>query len=273
MNLTPAIKALAEAGVPDPGRDARRLFDWAYDRGAAAPEAQDRDHPNDLTLEMFEIAMTQRIARKPVSQIIGSRAFWRHDFVVTRDVLDPRPDTETLVELALTEPFDRVADLGTGSGCILLSLLADRPKAQGVGCDLSEAALKVAGINARALGVADRVKLIVSDWFSALQGRYDLIVSNPPYIGVDEMDALAPEVRDHEPRMALTDEGDGLGCYRILAEGVAQYLTPGGRVLVEIGLTQGGAVSDLFRAAGLQKVCVHQDLNGRDRVVSAVSSK
>jgi release factor glutamine methyltransferase len=188
---------------------------------------------------------------------------------VTRDVLDPRPETETLVALALAEPFTRVLDLGTGSGCILVSLLAERHAAQGVGTDVSPAALLIAGENAAWHGVAERVILTPSDWFGDIGGQYDLIVSNPPYIAAHEMAGLSPEVRDHEPRGALTDEADGLTAYRAIAEGAGRFLVPGGRLLVETGPTQGPAVSRLFAGAGLEAVAVHPDLDGRDRVVSA----
>lgn len=263
------IKALTDAGVPDAARDARKLFDWAYQIGQTAPEAQTRDTPNDLTLEMFEIALAQRLARKPVSQIIGRRAFWRHDFTVTPDVLDPRPDTETLVAAALEVPFARVLDLGTGSGCILISLLADRPSARGAGVDLSDAALAVARGNADRLGVADRAEFVRSDWCAGVSGRFDLIVSNPPYIAAEEMAALQPEVRDHEPHMALTDGGDGLSVYRRLAQEAPAHLMPGGWLMVEIGPTQGAAVCAVFQAAGLETVSIRPDLDGRDRVVLA----
>lgn len=270
MNLIPAAKALAKSGVPDPVRDARRLFDWAYDIGGRAPEPQTRDSPNDLTLEMFAIALAERARRKPVSQIIGRRAFWRHDFTVTPDVLDPRPETETLVAAALERPFARVLDLGTGSGCILISLLAERSSATGVGADLSEAALAVAARNAERIGVADRARFLRSDWFSAIGGRFDLIVSNPPYIAEAEMAGLAPEVRDWEPHLALTPGGDGLGAYRAIAAGAGARLMAGGRLLLEIGPAQAAAVSALLVAQGFHAPEVRTDLDGRDRVVIAV---
>lgn len=270
MNLSRAVKALAELGVPDPARDVRRLFDWAYEIGQGAPQAQTRDSPNDLTLEMFSIAMAQRTRRQPVSQIVGKRAFWRFDFAVTPAVLDPRPETETLVATALERPFVRVLDLGTGSGCILISLLADRRMAQGVGVDVSDSALEVARRNAVRLGVSDRAVFLRSDWFSAVSGRFDLIVANPPYIAEDEMAALAPEVRDWEPRAALTPGGDGLNAYRAIAAGAGARLMAGGRLILEIGPTQAGAVADLLLAQGFSTPEVRRDLDGRDRVVIAV---
>lgn len=252
MTLSEAIQRLQDAGVPDPTGDARRLHRAASD-GAA-----------------FRAAIEKRARRIPVSHILGFRAFWKHDFKVNAQVLDPRPDTETLVELALARPFSRVLDLGTGSGCILISLLAERPEATGVGTDISETAVLIAGENAVRARVADRLVLPLSDWFDDVGGRFDLIVSNPPYIAAAEMAGLAPEVRDHEPRVALTDEADGLTAYRIIAANAPNHLTPGGRLLVEIGPTQGPAVLALFRNAGFAAVQVHPDLNGRDRVVSGV---
>ena len=250
-----AIAKLRAAGVADPARDVRRLRRWAE---------------NDAT---FEQAVADRARRVPLSQIVGTRAFWSSEFRVTSDVLDPRPETELLVELALAEPFSKVLDLGTGSGCILISLLQERPDARGVGTDISERAVLVAGENAALLGVADRITLPLSEWYDDIGGRYDLIVSNPPYIAVDEMAGLQPEVRDHEPREALTDEADGLSAYRAIAAGALDHLAPGGRLLVEIGPTQAEAVLEIFAAAGLEELAVHPDLDGRDRVISARAQK
>ncbi len=193
-------------------------------------------------------------------------AVYDHEFKVTADTLDPRPETETLVAEALNAPFQKVLDLGTGTGAIVISLLAARPAAKGVATDLSETALAVARENAEAIGVADRLELAQSDWFSDVIGTYDLIVSNPPYIALDEMAGLAPEL-SHEPRMALTDEGDGLACYRVIAATARPHLTTGGRLLVEIGHMQGAAVASLFAQAGLEDVEILNDLDGRNRVV------
>ena len=260
---------LAEAGVPNPATDARRLFEFALKNGGARSGGDDRDNPGADTLVRYRDAIAQRAQRVPVAQIVGGREFWKGWFKVTPDVLDPRPDTETLVECALSEAFSRVLDLGTGSGCIVISLLMDRPGATGVGTDISDKAILVAGENAAFHGVLDRLILPLSDWYDDVGGRFDLIVSNPPYIAASEMAGLQPEVRDHEPRIALTDDGDGLSAYRRIAAGAADHLTPGGRVLVEIGPTQGNAVSAIFRGAGLEDVAIHTDLDSRDRVVSA----
>ena len=180
---------------------------------------------------------------------------------------DPRPETEILVLRALERPFVRMLDLGTGSGCILLSCLAGMPMATGTGADLSEAALDVAQANAEALGFQGRSRFVRSDWFSAVPGRFDLIVSNPPYIAADEMAGLAPEVRDWEPALALSPGGDGLDAYRAIAAGAPARLMAGGRLLLEIGPTQGAEVAGLLAAQGFERVAILPDLDGRDRVV------
>lgn len=264
-----AIRAMTEAGVADPEGDFRRLYDWAYAKGAEDPEPQTRERPNDWTLYTLSDAISARLERQPVSQIIGKRAFWTHEFKVTPDVLDPRPDTETLVEAALTHPFETVLDIGTGSGCILLSLLAERPSATGLGVDVSAPALKVAGQNAAALGVSGRVDFRKSDWLSDVPETFDLIVSNPPYIARAAYESLAPEVRDWEPRGALEAGADGLDAYRAIAAQAPAALRAGGRLVLEIGYDQGRTVPLLLEQAGFARIDVVQDINGKDRVVSA----
>ena len=267
--LAAATARLSAAGVEGAARDARRLLAHALgcDPGAVAARLSDPVPPGALSA--FEAAVAARAARQPVAQITGRREFRGRTFRVTPEVLDPRPETEALVALALAEPFATVLDLGTGSGCLLVTLLAERPGATGIGTDVSEAALGVARANARTLGVAARARFLRADWFDGVAGRFDLIVSNPPYIAADEMAGLAPEVRDWEPRGALTDGGDGLSAYRAIAAGAAAHLAWGGRLLVETGATQAPAVTAIFSAAGLASVAVHPDLEGRERVVSA----
>ncbi|MEJ2001254.1 MAG: peptide chain release factor N(5)-glutamine methyltransferase [Maritimibacter sp.] len=257
---------LEEAGIDNAMGDARRLMAAALGIETGRLTLHARDALSAEAEAVFFQDIADRAARKPVSHIIGGREFYGRWFKVTGDVLDPRPETETLIEQALSEEFSEVLDLGTGTGCILLTLLAERLEATGIGADKSSAALAVAERNASDLGLADRAALVESDWFGAVGGQFDLIVSNPPYIALDEMPALAPEL-SYEPRMALTDEGDGLTAYRIIAAGAGAHLRPGGRLLVEIGAGQGAAVAELFRAAGFADVVVLPDLDGRDRVV------
>jgi release factor glutamine methyltransferase len=226
------------------------------------------DPMDDVQAARFEDLVARRHAGQPLSQITGARAFFGREFLVDGSVLDPRPETETLIELCLAQPFERVLDLGTGSGCILATLLAERPTVTGVGVDVSPEALAVARRNLSRLGVAGQGALIESDWFAGVDGQFDLIVSNPPYITEDDYAQLAPTVRDWEPKVALTPGGDGLAAYRVLARTAPEYLSDGGRLIVEIGHDQGAAVASLFHAAGLEDVKLHADLNGRDRVVS-----
>ncbi|WP_133488755.1 peptide chain release factor N(5)-glutamine methyltransferase [Aliiroseovarius marinus] len=269
--LAGAVARLREAGIDDPARDARVLLGFALgvERSRLTLVMHDDVTPDQA--DAFERAIEARLKRQPVAQIVGQRAFYGRDFIVTPDVLDPRPDTELLVDLALSAPFETVFDLGTGSGCILLSLLAERSAAIGQGVDLSEKALDVARRNARKLGVQDRVTFYEGSWFAPLEAttRFDLIVSNPPYITQDEMAELSPEVRTWEPHMALTPGGDGLDAYRVITQAAPDHLAMDGRLLLEIGHLQGDAVSALCRSAGFSDVTVHQDLAGKDRVVAA----
>ena len=268
--LRRAIPRLQEAGIEDGSRDARVLLAHALGIGHDRLTLKLQDDLTDPQAVVYEDALVARMARQPVAQITGRRLFWGQSFRVTRDVLDPRPETETLVAEALTQPFLKVLDLGTGTGCILLSCLKGMPMARGLGTDISDAALQVAVGNTRDLGLEARARFRKSDWFANVTGAYDLIVSNPPYIAADEMPGLAPEVRDWEPLQALTPGGDGLDAYRAIARGAGARLMPGGRILVEIGPTQGPAVAALFATAGLEGIRVLPDLDGRDRVVVAV---
>lgn len=254
--------------LPDPLRDARTLLAHAAGLERDQLHRLDGDLPHDLVAGFTDL-LARRAKGEPLARILGHRDFWTHRFAITDDVLDPRADTETLVARALDHPFRRVLDLGTGSGCILVSLLGERLRATGLGTDISQAALRVAAGNAVRLGVADRAMFQIGDWFDGIDGHFDLIVSNPPYIAASEMSGLGPEVRGHDPALALSDHGDGLSAYRAIAERVAAHLNPGGRVLLEIGWRQRGRVESMLTAAGLRDIVCHPDLEGRDRVISA----
>lgn len=212
--------------------------------------------------------LAARLTHQPLAQILGQWGFYGRDFMVTRDTLVPRPDTETLVELALAAPFARLIDLGTGSGAIAVTLLAEHVMATGLASDISQAALDVAARNAARHGVGERLALHRADWWEGVSGAFDLIVSNPPYVTEAAYADLAPEITIWEPRAALTPGGDGLAAYRAISDGLGLHLAAGGRCLVEIGSDQGGDVAAIFEAAGLVDVAVHRDINGKDRVVS-----
>ena len=216
--------------------------------------------------------LDRRARREPISHILGVKGFWKIMLRVTPDVLTPRPDSETLLDavLPLFEENARfkVLDLGVGSGALLLAILAERPAAIGLGVDVSEEALAVARENAANLGLAGRAALLRTDWTAGLEpAGFDLVVSNPPYIASAEIEGLDPEVRDHEPRLALDGGADGLDAYRILAPAILEVLKPDGWFAVEFGLGQREPVEGLFRSAGARDLRVVQDLGARDRVV------
>jgi release factor glutamine methyltransferase len=272
---TRAKKRLEEVGLPSPVIDARLLLEAAADATRAdivTDPYRALTPEQEATLDDY---LARRARREPVSHILGRKGFWKIMLQVTPDVLTPRPDTETVVEYVLRDfpehaPWS-VLDLGVGSGAILLAILAERPAARGLGVDVSEEALAVARENAANLGLAGRVALLRSDWTQGLdEASFDLVVSNPPYIAEAVIDTLDPEVRDHEPRLALSGGPDGLEAYRILAPEILRVLKPGGRFAVEIGYDQREDVEGLFRAAGAAGVQTLRDLGDRDRVVAGV---
>lgn len=272
--LAEGARALGAAGIDGAARDARWLMAHALDVAPDRLVLALGEPVSAAQMARFQAAIAARLKRQPVAQITGARLFWGRQLKVTPDVLDPRPETETLIAAALERPYATVLDLGTGSGAILLTLLAERPDARGLGVDLSPQALAVAQDNAQALGVAARARLHLSDWFAAVDGVFDLIVSNPPYIAASDLDGLAPETRDWEPRMALVPDGcdgSGLAAYRHILSGLRNHLAPGGRVMVEAGLGQGPDIAALFDQAGLTNVRLREDMTGRVRVVQGES--
>ena len=263
-----AARQLSIAGIDGSQLDARVLMSSVL---KVAPYQASLIADKCLTkaqLEEFSKVIQRRLRRVPVSHILGYRDFFEHRFIVTPDVLDPRPETELLVVEALKESFQNVLDLGTGSGCILLSLLAKKTNVQGVGIDISAAAISIARRNAKNLRLESRVNLNVSDWFSNVGKRkFDLIVSNPPYVHPNQLELLSPEVL-HEPMLALTDNEDGLNAFKEIATNAQKFMVAGGRLIFEIGFDQGPAVADILNISGFQDIRVLPDLNGSDRIVS-----
>ncbi len=269
--LAAATACLGEAGMESGARDARALMAAALGISADRITMKLEECPPRAHIRRFDTFIEQRLAHIPVSRILARRLFWGREFIVSPHVLDPRPETEVLIAAALKEgPCRRILDLGTGSGVIGVTLLAEWREATAVVTDLSTEALEVAVANAARAGVGQRMEKLRSDWYGRVAGRFDLVVSNPPYVTLQEFGKLAPEVRLHDPAISLTDGGDGLSAFRLIVAGLTHHLKPGGRVLVEIGPTQAAAVSDMFADAGLDRIAVHQDLDGRDRVVGAV---
>ena len=271
--LTLGQQKLKLAHIDTAGRDARLLAAAAMEISTAQVTLKALDHVSKQQQDHFESMIEQRRNFKPVSRILGKRQFWNRWFEISPDVLDPRGDSEVLVNLALQQKADRILDLGTGSGILALTLLSEWPDALAVGVDICEKALLIAQRNAVQLEVSDRFQAQKSDWFEAISGQFDLIVSNPPYIGEDEIPHLDPDVRLYDPMIALSPGRDALQAYQNIASDAIGYLKPGGRLLVEIGFRQGEAVRALFASNGLKSIEIIQDLNGLDRVVRAIKAK
>ncbi|MDX8349763.1 peptide chain release factor N(5)-glutamine methyltransferase [Cognatiyoonia sp. IB215446] len=253
--------------IPDAGKEARLLLGHVLGLPSHRLRLHEAD-PLDQKKLMHAMDLAgRRGVGEPMSHLLGSRCFYGRDFLVNRTVLDPRPETECLIAEALKEDFSDLLDLGTGSGAIAITLLAERLDAVGLATDVSELALGVAQHNAQVHGVAERLGTEQSDWFDAVGGIFDLIVSNPPYIAAEEMNELQNTVIEYEPRIALTDEADGLSAYRKITSGAPDHLRPAGRLIVEIGPTQAQAVAAMMAAAGFEGISVIPDLDGRDRVV------
>jgi release factor glutamine methyltransferase len=271
---------LRKAGVPEARREAGSLL--------AHATARDRTflitHADELLsldeLKRFREFVVRRAAGEPLQYITGRQEFFSLDFEVTPDVLIPRPETELLVETAIEllketeqqQPQSLICDVGTGSGCIIITLLHERPHARGVALDISPPALAVAARNAARLNVSDRLTFIASDCFSALRSsdaRFSMIVSNPPYISAGMMDGLQREVREHEPRLALTPGDDGLLVIKRIATEAASFLNSGGHLLLEIGFDQHERVAQLFDAQPWQLLYIRKDLQGIPRTVVA----
>jgi release factor glutamine methyltransferase len=275
-----AARLLRQAGIETPELDARLLLCHAAGLSHEAYVAGLEDGLEPHAAARFGAYVERRLAGEPVSRIIGVREFYGRTFRIDASTLDPRPDTETLVEAALAlvdreglcERPLKLLDLGTGSGCILITLLAELPQASGVGVDVSLPALQAARKNAHALGVGTRASFVASDWLEAVEGSFDLVVANPPYLSAADMSGLALEVRDHDPGPALDGGPDGLSAYRRIAPGLRKALRPGGFALFEIGHTQAEAVSGFLVGAGLApEEEPWRDLAGRPRVVAARS--
>ena len=268
---------LQEAAISGPVIDARLLVEAAADAtrvDIVTDPYRALTPAQEATLEDY---LTRRTRREPVSHILGRKGFWKIMLQVNRDVLTPRPDTETVVEYVLRDfpeqaPWS-ILDLGVGSGAILLAILAERPAARGLGIDVSEEALAVARDNAAHLGLAGRTALLRGDWTQGLaDDSFDLVVSNPPYIATDVIEGLEPEVKDYDPRIALEGGADGLDAYRVLAPEILRVLKPGARFAVEIGYDQKDAVEALFRQAGAAGVQTLRDLSDLDRVVTGTKN-
>lgn len=270
--LKDAAARITAAGLEEAQREARLLMMEAtgLDRGAVFAHPEREIEPDAAA--RFHTLVGRRVNREPMAHILGRREFWSLTFRVTADTLDPRPDSETLVQAVLDQIPDRslplrLVDFGTGTGCLLLALLHELPAATGLGIDASEAALGVARGNATALGLGPRAAFRHGNWDDGVEQEVDIVVSNPPYIPSREIDALQPEVARYEPRLALDGGADGLVAYRRLAPGAARLLASGGLAAFEVGIGQGDAVAQIMAGAGLRRIATACDLAGIERAV------
>ncbi len=280
-SVSEALQLIAQtfraAGIDDADVDARVLAGHALHLDRARLVSQ-----SDRVLEAREVnaisgLAARRLKREPVSRILGRKEFWSLALAITSDVLVPRPETETVVEGALDFVVRnglrmeklRILDIGTGSAALLVALLNELPNATGIGTDISRAALEAAQINVAQFGFESRSSLIACDMAAGVQGQFDLVVSNPPYIARGEIASLAPEVRDYDPMMALDGGDDGLTAYRSISADAKRILAQGGRLFVEMGAGQEPAVRELFTNAGLVVGIARNDLAGTPRVLGA----
>src|SRR5262245_43337903 len=279
--VSDALHSIAQtfrsAGIENAEADARTLIGHALRLDRVKLIAQSNRILEAREIETISALAARRLRHEPVSRILGLKEFWSLGLAVSPEVLVPRPETETIVEAALDFVVRgglrmeklRILDIGTGSGALLLALLHELPNATGTGTDISPAALQVARENADYWGFESRCTFVACDIASTIEGTFDLIVSNPPYVAHGEIASLAPEVRDYDPAVALDGGEDGLAAYRAIASEIKRLLASGGRLFVELGASQEAAVSALFTKAGLIVGSARKDLAGIPRVLGA----
>jgi len=283
-SIDEAVRLIAQsfkaAGIDEPLVDARALIGHALRLTRSQIAAQSDRLLENREIDAVSALAARRLKREPVARILAQKEFWSLPLAVTPDVLVPRPETETVVEAALDaigrdgtkSELLRVLDIGTGSGALLLALLSELPNAVGLGTDISAAAIAVARGNAERNKVKDRCTFVVCDIAAGVEGKFDVIVSNPPYIARGDIDGLAPEVRSYDPRIALDGGNDGLDAYRAIAAAARPLLASGGRLFVELGAGQGPAVTTLFTNAGLRVTGTRNDLAGIPRALGATAA-
>ncbi len=266
---------LQKASVDNAALDARLLIGHVLNYDRAQLITHSDEEISDSKIKKIQALIERRAQREPVARILGQREFWGLPFRLNKGTLEPRPDSETLIETALkyagqTKP-KRILDIGTGSGCLLLALLHEWPEATGLGIDQSEKAIQQATLNAKNLNLNKRAIFQTGNWLDGIDEKFDLIISNPPYISPEEIKTLEPEVRDHDPLKALDGGIDGLDPYRLLIPLLPKYLNQNSMIVFEIGATQGKAVERLMKEANFKDIQITKDLSGLDRCVSAWS--
>ena len=260
---------LSHSGIESAARDARILTAHALEVPISDLSLKINDKVSAEMIFELEKLMLRRINREPISKILGRRDFWGRTFSINKNVLDPRGDTETLIDYVIEKPVRSVLELGTGSGVIAVTLACEWREVNVTATDISEDALVLAEINAAKFNVENKIQFVKSDWFNNVEGMYDLIISNPPYIGLIEQDKISTEVAKYDPKIALFAGYDGFDAYKSIIPKLTKFLNPDGFVVLEIGASQSKQVKNIFNSSGLFDVEVVKDLSGKDRAIVA----
>ena len=263
-----AIK-LSESGIEGASRDARILTAYTLQIPVSDLSLKINEKVSGKITSKLEKLILRRINREPISKILGRRDFWGRTFSINENVLDPRGDTETLIDFVIEKPVKSVLELGTGSGAIAVTLACEWKEVHVTATDISENALSLAKINAEKFNVQNKIHFLTSDWFENVKGAYDLIISNPPYIGLTEQDEISAEVIKYDPEIALFAGRDGLDAYRKIIPSLSKFLNPDGFVALETGASQSNQVKNMMNAVGFVDAKIVKDLSGSDRLVAA----
>ena len=263
-----AIK-LSESGIEGAARDARILIAYALQLPISELSLKIDEQVSEQIIYELEKLILRRIDREPISKILGRREFWGRSFSINENVLDPRGDTETLIDFVLEKPVKSVLELGTGSGAIAITLACEWKEVHVTAVDISEDALLLAKLNAEKFNVQNKIHFLKSDWYDNVKGLFDLIISNPPYIGLAEKDELSAEVIKYDPEISLFAGRDGLDAYRRIIPSLPKFLNPSGFVALETGASQSYRVKNMMKAVGFGDAKIVKDLSGKDRLVAA----
>jgi len=263
-----AVK-LSRSGIEGAARDARILAAFALEIPISELSLKINEQVSEKIIAELEKLILRRIDREPISKILGRREFWGRSFSINENVLDPRGDTETLIDFVIEKPVKSVLELGTGSGAIAVTLACEWKEVHVTAIDISEDALSMAKINAEKFNVQKKIHFLKSDWFESVKGSFDLIISNPPYIGLIEQNEISAEVIKYDPEIALFAGSDGLDAYQTIIPNIAKFLNPDGIVVLETGAFQGIQVKNMMNTVGFIDAKIVKDLSGKDRLVAA----
>ena len=260
---------LSHSGIESAARDARVLTAYALEVPISDLSLKINDKVSANIISKLEKLILRRINREPISKILGRREFWGRTFSINKNVLDPRGDTETLIDYVIEKPVKTVLELGTGSGVIAVTLACAWKEVQVTAVDISEDALLLAQINAEKFNVENKIQFLKSDWFENVEGIFDMIISNPPYIGWVEQDKISAEVKKYDPEIALFAGYDGFDAYKKIIPSLSKFLNKDGLVVLEIGASQSSQVKDIMNSSGFFDVEILKDLSGKERAVAA----